>query len=121
MIVSVKSLSQDLTTIKTSTLDNIIKEVEKCDSLKIRYNELLKTLTTLENEIEVSTNKIIQLKSDKQLLKTEISDIKLDYVAEEKKRFNLSIQLGAQPIFLDNKFSVRPYFGIGIGATLFRF
>lgn len=117
------SYSQDLKIkeVPVSTLKNINKEIQKCDSLRVRYDEALKELTRLQDEIEESTNKISQLDLDKKLLKDEIDSIELNYESEEKKRFNISFQFGAQPIFDDSDFSVKPYFGIGVGYTIFIF
>lgn len=117
------SYSQDLKIkeVPVSTLKNINKEIQKCDSLRVRYDEALKELTRLQDEIEESTNKINKLDLDKKLLKDEIDSIELNYESAEKKRFNVSFQFGAQPIFDDSDFSVKPYFGIGVGYTIFRF
>lgn len=119
-MISVRGFCQDLT-IKQSTFDNIMREVEKCDSLKVRYNELLKNITDLQDKIQVSTARIEELRQDKASLRTEIDGIKVDYDAERKKRFNLSVQIGAMPIIDNNDFSVQPYFGLGLGYTIFRF
>lgn len=123
LILTLTSYSQDLKTkaVPISTLKNINRQIEKCDSLRVRYFEALKELTRLQDEIEQSTNTISQLDQEKKSLKDEIDTIKIDFKAVEKKQFNLSIQFGAQPLFIENDFSVRPYFGIGVGYTIFRF
>lgn len=120
MMISI-SYSQDSKTIKISTLKNIHREIEKCDSLKIRYNELLEELTSLQDSISLSLTKINQLNLDKAVLKTELKTIKETKPLSDFKRFNVSVQLGAQPLFIDNDFSVKPYFGLGVGYTIFRF
>ncbi len=120
-IMSLMTFSQNTINVKKKTLINIKKEIEKCDSLKVRYDELLENLTTLQNEIEQSTNKIKELNADKAVLRNEITSIDRQLLKEQKKRFNVSLQLGSQSNFINNNFSVTPYFGIGVGLTIFRF
>lgn len=119
--MSLMTFSQNTINVKKKTLINIKKEIEKCDSLKVRYDELLENLTTLQNEIEQSTEKIKELNADRAVLRNEINSIDMQLLKEQKKRFNVSLQLGAQPNFINNNFSVTPYFGIGVGLTIFRF
>ena len=119
--MSLMTFSQNTINVKKKTLINIKKEIEKCDSLKVRYDELLKNLTTLQNEIEQRTEKIKELNADRAVLRNEINSIDSQLLKDQKKRFNVSLQLGAQPNFINNNFSVTPYFGIGVGLTIFRF
>ena len=122
MLMSI-GYSQDLKIkeVPLSTLKNIDRQIKKCDSLRERYNEAMFELTRLQNEIENSTNKIKELDNDKKLLKDELKEIEVDFKTVERKRYNFSVQFGMQPIFVDNDFSVRPYFGFGVGYTIFRF
>ena len=74
-----------------------------------------------QNEIEQRTEKIKELNADRAVLRNEINSIDSQLLKDQKKRFNVSLQLGAQPNFINNNFSVTPYFGIGVGLTIFRF
>ena len=91
MMISVSVYCQDSIQIKTKTFDNIIKEIDKCDSLKVAYKNKSNQLDTLintnlsifkeldverarrldyEKRLEEANNKIIKTskKQDKSLL-----------------------------------------------------
>jgi len=116
------SFCQDTKTriIKESSLKKIKKEIDKCDSLKVAYNETLKNINELESEILESINKIQELKKEKAENKKLIEDQSLT-LNKKKKIFHFGFQLGVYPLYTDNKFLVSPYLGLGVTVPIFSF
>ncbi len=125
MLISVNAFCQitktDSTTLSNKALDKMILDIEKYRNLKIRYAELLEEVSQLQDEVDVSLGKINLLESDKLSLTSELKTIKETKPLSDFKRFNISIQLGTAPLFKEDDFSIRPYFGLGVGCTIFRF
>ena len=79
------SFCQDLTTkkVKISTLKKIKKEFDKCDSLKVRYQE---KKIAFDDLYLANKNSLMQLKNEKE--KSDIYQQKIKEINEQLKKSN---------------------------------
>ena len=122
-MTTLTSLSQDLKTvpIEVETIENVKRFVDKCDSLRNSYNALIKEKEILAKEILETISTIEQLKLEKSVLSQKLTDITIDYQKSNDSRLGLDVQFGVQPTYIEDKFSAKPYAGVGVSWRLFSF
>lgn len=120
-MTTLTSLSQGSKTvpIEVETIENVKRFVDKCDSLRISYDKLIKEKQKLSESVLKTIAEIEELKIEKANLKQQLTDVKSDFSNPNTKRLGLDIQIGMQPTFIENTFGVKPYAGIGISWRVF--
>ena len=83
LIMSVKSFCQDTTEVKNTTLDKIIKDLNKCDSLRVAYerkslvlDSLVYNNVSIFNKLELSNEREKELQKNIDILKKRQLEIK---------------------------------------------
>jgi len=116
-MMSANVFCQDTIEVKATTIDSIIKDLQKCDSLKVAYKKQTIILTNLVKTNLDIYNKIQNLEIQKNDLSGRIERFEAQTSKVKRKPFSLGIYIG----YGANSKGLSPQVGIGLSYSLFRF